>query len=234
MRFNRSRLPKGAGVLRSWTDAGDEQWFDRLPDHVKYSLDRSREDAGAFGRRGSGLGWEEVIYAPPADGTAHAAASNAIIVPDFSIPASYMTVGKILKYTIMGRYSSAITTPGTLIHILKWGGAGGVALVTSGTLAPDPTAASTNITWMVEYWVQCRSVGATGTFMSFGRVEWPDIDDATVATLKASYDMRMAPTATPAVVTVDTTIDKLLSVTATNSLNTMTIQTHMAMLEACN
>lgn len=230
----RRRLPEGPGILRSWTDAEDPDWFDKLPDSVKYNLERAAEVAGPFEPRASGLGWEEVIYTPNADGTAITAAANAIILPDFSIPASYMTVGKILKYTIMGRYSSAITTPGTVTHILKWGGAGGVAVVTSGAFAPDPTAAATNLTWMIEYWMQCRSVGASGSAMGFARVEWSDYDDASTATIVGNLNMRMAPTSAPAVVTIDTTIDKLLSATATLSVATGSLQTHVGILEACN
>lgn len=224
------KLPKGAGTLFTWMPEDLN-----APAHIQANLDRARENK-LFGPRGSGMSWEEVLYAPPADGTAMTANNvNTIIVPDFSIPASYMVAGKLLKYTVMGRYSSAITTPGTLTHILKWGGVGGVALVTSGAYAPDPTAAATNITWMIEYWVQCRTSGVTGTFMSWARIEWgADHDDASATTLKGNLDMRLAPTATPATVTVDTTIDKLLSVTATHSLGTASIQTHAAVLEAMN
>jgi hypothetical protein len=231
--FKRGELPRGPGLLRSWSDVGDQGWLDRLPDSVKRNLERAEEE-GPFGRRASGLGWEEVIYTPNADGTAITASAETILVPDFSIPASYMTVGKILKYTIMGRQSTAITTPGTITHRLRWGGVGGVAMAASGAFAPDPTAAATNLTWMVEYWVQQRTVGATGTSLTIGRVEWSDYDDATVATIVGNLNMRMIPTSAPAVATVDTTIDKLLSATYQSSVTTASVQAHMALLEACN
>ena len=230
---DRIALPKGPCVLRAWTDAGDEGWFDKLPDSVKRNLDQAA-DLGAFAPRASGLGWEEVIYTPNADGAAITAAAETILVPDFSIPASYMTVGKILKYTLMGRQSTAITTPGTITHRLRWGGVAGVAMAASGAFAPDPTAAATNLTWMVEYWVQQRTVGATGTSLTIGRVEWSDYDDATVATIVGNLNMRMIPTSAPAVATVDTTIDKLLSATYQSSVATASVQAHMAILEACN
>jgi hypothetical protein len=139
-----------------------------------------------------------------------------------------------LKYTIMGRQSTVITTPGTITHRLRWGGVGGVAMAASGAFAPDPTAAATNLTWMVEYWVQQRTVGATGTSLTIGRVEWSDYDDATVATIVGNLNMRMIPTSAPAVATVDTTIDKLLSATYQSSVTTASVQAHMALLEACN
>lgn len=223
------------GILRCWTDAEDPDWFDRLPDHVKYNLDRAHDEAGPFEPRGSGLGWEEVIYTPNADGTAITAAAETILLPDFSVPASYLTVGKVLKYTIMGRQSTAITTPGTITLRLRWGGVAGVVVVASGAFAPDPTAAATSLTWMVEWWMQCRAVGATGSAMGFGRVEWSDYDDATTTTIVGNLNMRMAPTSAPAVATIDTvTADKLLSATYQSSVATASAQTHFAILEACN
>ena len=225
--FRKDKLPRG--VLGTWMAPDLE-----VPQHIEASLERARKDRGPFGRRGSGLGWEEVIYTPNADGTAITSASETILLPDFSIPASYLTVGKVLKYTIMGRQSTAITTPGTITLRLRWGGVAGVAVVTSGAFAPDPTAAATNLTWMVEYWMQCRAVGASGSAMGFGRIEWSDYDDATVATIVGNLNMRMAPTATPAVATIDTTIDKLLSATYQSSVATASVQTHVGILEACN
>lgn len=230
----RKGLPKGPGILRTFTDSEDPDWFAKLPDHIKYSLDKSQAEDGPFGRRASGLGWEEVIYTPNADGTAITSASETILLPDFSIPASYLTVGKVLKYTIMGRQSTAVTTPGTITFRLRWGGVAGVAVITSGAFAPNTAAVATNLTWMLEYWMQCRSVGAAGTAMGFGRIEWSDYNDTSTATLKANLDMRMAPVATPAVATIDTTIDKLISATYQHSLTTASVQTHFGILEACN
>jgi len=219
------------GTLRAWSllpnDVG-------LPDHIKRSLDRAAEVAGPFEPRGSGLGWEEVIYNPNADGTAITSATETILLPDFSIPASYMTVGKILKYTIMGRISTAITTPGTHELRLRWGGVAGVVMAVSGAFIPDVTAAATNLTWMVEWWVQQRTLGTTGTSLTFGRIEMPDPNDATVADLVIEYNKRMAPVSAPAVATVDTTIDKLLSATYDHSLSTASCQAHLGLLEALN
>ena len=236
--FLSRRLPKGPGVLGTWTDAGGGHTevaglFGRLPDSVLRGLERSRE-LGLLAPRASGLGWEEVIYTPNADGTAITSASETILVPDFSIPASYLTVGKILKYTIIGRQSTAITTPGTITLRLRWGGVAGVSLAASGAFAPDSTAAATNLTWMVEWWTQCRTVGATGSAITVGRIEWSDYDDASATTVVGNLNMRMAPTSAPATATIDTTVDKLLSATYSSSVATASVQSHLAILEACN
>ena len=205
-----------------------------IPTHIEANLEKARKRGGPFGRRGSGLGWEEVIYTPVSDGTAITSATETILLPDFSIPAGYMQPGKILKYTVMGRISTAVTTPGTHELRLRWGGVAGVVMAVSGAFIPDVTAAATNLTWMVEWWTQCRTVGATGTSMTWGRIEMPDPNDATVADMVIEYNKRMAPVATPAVATIDTTIDKLLSVTYDHSLSTASCQAHVGILEAAN
>lgn len=237
--FRRSKFPKPfdrPGVLRCYMhdDPDDWGWFDRLPDHIKRNLDSAAIESGPFERRGSGLGWEEVIYNPNASGTAITASTETILVPDFSIPASYMSVGKTLKYTLMGQQSTAITTPGTITLRLRWGGVAGVLMAASGAFAPDPTAAATNLTWMVEWWAQQRTVGTAGTSLSFGRIEWSDYDDATATTIVGNLNMRMAPTSAPATATVDTTIDRLLSATYQSSVTTASSQALFAILEAIN
>lgn len=229
------RIPDGPRILRVWSDVEDPEWFDKLPDHIKYNLERARsEDPLAFQPQGSGLGWEELIYNPNASGTAITSSSETILIPDFSIPASYMSVGKTLKYTIMGQQSTAITTPGTITFRLRWGGVGGVSLVASGAFAPDPTAAATNLTWAAEFYIQCRTVGATGSMLAWGIIEWSDYDDASATTLQGNLNMRLAPTSAPAVATTDTTIDKLLSATYQSSVATASCQALFAILEALN
>src|SRR6266508_1672155 len=131
--FRRHKFPKpfrGPGILRASTFTDDAGWFESLPDNVKRNLDKAA-DEDAFGPRASGLGGEEVIYTRNADGTAITAAAEPILLPDFSIPASYLSLGKVLKYTIMGRQSTAITTTRTIIHRLRWGGVAGVVVVLS-------------------------------------------------------------------------------------------------------
>jgi hypothetical protein len=232
--FRSSKLPKGPGILRTWGDSGDEGWFDRLPESVKRNLSKPYSP---FGPRASGLGWEEVIYTPINDGTVNTAGTEAIMVPDFSIPAGYMTVGKILKYTLMGRVSTAITTPGVLTLRLRWGGVAGTEIVRSGGFIPDVTAASTTLAFMVEWFSQCRTVGTSGTQMGWGRIEMPDANDVDITNFVIEYNKRIAAglgTAIPVVATTDTTIDKLLSSTFANSLGTGSMTTHVAILEACN
>lgn len=177
--------------------------------------------------------WRETLYATVADGTAVTAAAKTILVPDFTLPANYMYQGRVLKYTLFGKMSSAITTPGTFVHSLNWGGSGGIVLAASGAWAPDPTAASTNIAWRVEYDLVCRLVGSgtSGTILTFGQMDLKDYDDASATSLKGNLDMMTFPDAAAAV-GVDTTSAKALSPTVTPSVATGSVTAMLAVLEA--
>lgn len=233
---------------------GKPAWDDRrlermaeggVPAHVLENLARARADSEAErmaalngglvrGARASRQGWQELIYCPIADGTAVTASSETIMVPDYTLPANYMTVGKALRYTVFFRHSSAITTPGTFTLRLRWGGVAGVALAASGAFAPDPTAAATNLSMMVQYWLVCRTDGATGTFFTMGNVTWNDFDDATVTTLQGNLNMLMIPTSGAATATVDTTTAKAISPTYQASVTTASMTAHLAFLESLN
>ena len=176
--------------------------------------------------------WRETLYTTVADGGTVTAAAETIMVPDFSLPANYMYVGRTLKYSIFYRQSTAITTPGTITLRLRWGGVGGVSMGASGAFAPDPTAASTTIASMVEWWTVCRSVGTSGTSFTMGRADWNDIDDATVTTIQGNLNMIPLPTGTPGTATIDTTTAKALSPTYQESAATASMTAHMAILES--
>lgn len=207
-----------------------ENTIARVPDHIKRNLELAHSEPFI---RASNQGYEELINTELQDATAITAAAETIMVPDFNLPAFYMGVGRTLKYTLIFRVSTT-TAAQTLTLRLRWGGVAGVVMAASGAFVPDPTAASTNVTHMVEWWVVQRTKGTTGTSMTVGRVTWNDFDDTSVATLKAGLDMMMAPPSGPAVATVDTTVIKALSPTYANSLATGSAQTHISLLESLN
>lgn len=208
----------------------------KIPDHIKRNLDRAKEVEGPFEPRNSIQTWEETLTCPIQDGTAvTAAATESIMTPAiFTLPANYLYPGRMLKWTLFGRQSTAITTPGTITFKLSYSatGLGAVTMATSGSFAPDPTAAATNLTFMVEWWTVCRSSGTAGTGMSVGRIEWSDYDDASASTIVGNLNMRMAPTSAPATAAIDTTVARSLNPTYTSSVGTASMQTHMATLEA--
>jgi hypothetical protein len=189
-----------------------------------------------IGARNSLQTWEEMLYVTIADGAQVLnTTTETILVPDYTIPAGFMYQGRALKFTLFGNSSTVITTPGTITFRLRWGGVAGTQLVTSGAFAPDPTAASTTSSWMVQYYTVCRSIGTAGSMFTMGSINWSDFDDATVTTIVGNLNMGMAPVSAPAVVSsLDTTTAKALSPTVAHSVATATTQSicHMAFLEA--
>lgn len=193
-------------------------------------LEASRDHQGPFVPRGSLQSWRETLYSTVADGAAVTTAAEAILVPDYTLPAGYMNQGRTLKYTLHGRISSAITTPGTFTWKLRWGGVGGTQLVTTGALAPDSTAAATNVAWVCEFYMVCRSIGSSGTALSWGRMYF---NDASATSTWLNNQMLAFPDANAAV-TIDTTTAKALSPTITPSLATGSVTCHHALLETLN
>ena len=188
-----------------------------------------------FGPRGSLQTWEETLYTTIADGAQVLnTVTETIMVPDYTLPASYMYQGRTLKYTVYFDTSTVITTPGTITMRLRWGGVGGTALCTSGAYAPDPTAASTTVSGYVEYLVTCRSIGTSGSIFAMGRMWLNDYDDASATTIIGNLNMHVIPASAPAVVgSLDTTTAKALSPTVQFSVATATTQltAHQAVLE---
>jgi hypothetical protein len=174
--------------------------------------------------------WRETLYAVIADGTPVTGAAKTALVPDFTLPANYLYPGRTIMYTLYGKMSTVITTPGTWTMSLNWGGSAGTVLAASGAYAPDSAAASTNIAWRVEYLMTCRSVGTSGSAVTFGQMDMGDYS-TTAATMQAQIDMNTFPDA-PAAVTIDTTTAKAITPAITPSVGTGSMTAMLAILEA--
>ena len=230
--LGRRRRP---GTLYNYTDD-----FEILPEKIRSNLLKGRQFSGKRGPQMSSVSWRDTLTPRDvmiADGTAITnTTTETIMCPDFTFAARALEVGDWFKYNLWFRHSTVITTPGTITFKLRWGGVAGTTLATSGAFAPDPTAASTNLTGHIEWTVVCRATGATGSLFAVARIDWNDFDDASATTLKGNLDMNLVPTVTPAAVTVDTTAQSALSPTVTFSVNTATtsLTNHIAILESCN
>lgn len=173
--------------------------------------------------------WCETIYCQVADGPTLTAAAEALLVQDVSIPAGYMYPGRVLRLHLSGKASNAVTTPGTLTIRIRWGGLAGVNLADSGALTQN-VIVQTNKTWVLDIDIVCRTSGTTGTFVTSGVMGRGNQAAAVVADMTPT----LIPPNTLAAVTVDTTIAKLLSVTAQPSLATASITCLSYTLEAIN
>ena len=161
--------------------------------------------------------WAEIVYTEGA-GSALTAAAEALLATDVTIPAGHMYPGLVLHCRLVGKASNAVTTPGTLTFRVRWGGIAGTVLVASDALTQN-VIAQTDKTWTLDVWILCLTVGATGTFLTWGVARRGNRAAAVVADITPD----MLPAASLAAVTVDTTTAKALSVTAEPSLTTASI-----------
>lgn len=170
--------------------------------------------------------WEELIWWVTIDGTAVAnTTTETAIFSAVTIPANYMTDGRVLQVTAQGRLSS-VTAP-TIRFRLRWGTAtGGVVLWDSGVIT---TNSATAALWAVEIMVQTRTNGATGTLFAIGQCLVGSAAAPTVASATGAPAIGVFGSAgddTPAAATCDLTADTALNLTATwsaaSASNTLT------------
>ncbi len=185
--------------------------------------------------RASMQSWRETLMATTASDTpVTTPASETALSPGFTFPANYFYAGRCIKMTMWGMSSTVITTPGTLIFKLRAGvgGTTGTLLATSGTYAPDPTAASTQITTYLEFYTMVRATGTAAASMTCGRMWLGDIDDATVTTIQGNLNMHTIPPSAPATVNIDTTAANTWSATLTPNVTTGSYTNLMTIIEA--
>lgn len=113
----------------------------------------------------------QVIVSAYSDGPTLTAAAAASALPTYavtSIPAGYWQIGRIWRVRAAGRISCAVTTPGTARFDVRLG-----AVTVFDTLAiPLNIVAKTNVSWLLDVQLTCRSVGTGTTATLFGQGMW--------------------------------------------------------------
>jgi hypothetical protein len=166
--------------------------------------------------------WMECIAWATATGTPIATSTTETIVfPNVTIPANYMQDGRGLRVKLLGSYGTTATP--TLIFSVRWGGVAGTVLAKQAanvTTSAVGGGASMTALWEMEFMIQTRSNGATGTLMTNGSSILYTSTLLTAGTV-TNYG-QPAPLVsgstggtTPVAVTADLTADTALSVTAT-------------------
>jgi hypothetical protein len=160
--------------------------------------------------------FSETITWATASGTAVTnTTTETIVFPDITIPANLMQDGRVLRGRCQGQWSTG-TGPPTLIFGVRWGGVAGTVLCKTAacTLVASVTAAM----WDLDFILQTRSNGSAGTIMAIGTARVHAGVAGTVASATGEglvTPMGVAGVLAPATASVDLTIDKALSVTAT-------------------
>lgn len=87
----------------------------------------------------------------------------------FQFPPNYFTIGKQLRVTVAGAYSTLVTTPGTTVLQVMLGS---IAVFTTGNIQLNATAHTTLPFWL-DVMLVCRAIGVTtaANFMGMGRVQ---------------------------------------------------------------
>lgn len=134
----------------------------------------------------------------------------------------FARIGKKLRIRLFGRMTTA-ATPGNLTIDVYYGtgaDANGVLLASSAAVAL--TASQTNLSWQIDVFVHCRSIGSTGTLFVTGMAE------ANVAVLASTLQPVMIPASAAAVSgACDLTAALIISVQAKRSGSTAeTMQVH--------
>ena len=130
------------------------------------------------------------------------------------LPGSTLMVGSRITIDAFGTFSNTATP--TLVLGFYFGGVAGIAL--AATTAVTTTTGATGWTWRMKYQGTVQATGTSGKILGSGRVWFP-------TSLTASTE-RIVPETTPAQVTIDTTVQKAITVGATwgtlSASNTLT------------
>lgn len=183
--------------------------------------------------------WRQHLVSMQADSTAvnTSTAETTILHPTgkYTLGGGFLFfVGQTLRVRAMGRVSNIVTTPGTLTLRMKFGS---IAVATSPAFQLNAVA-KTNVTWILDWDLTVRSVGATtaATFMHSG-VWQSESFVGSAAPSAGGAGAGIIPASAPAVGTgFDSTVDNIVDLTAQFSISNAanSIQTHTYQLESLN
>ncbi len=176
--------------------------------------------------------WQETLISAQVDGTALSNTTTATsILPaaaKFTLPANYMSIGKVLRVTAKGRISNVVTTPGNLTFEVRFGN---TAVFSGGAIAISTTA-HTNVTFIMDAMMTCRAIGASANLMGIGQFQ----TEALGATANIAVTSSL-PVSAPAVGSnFDSTAAQVVDLFATWSVASASnsIQVHEYTLESLN
>lgn len=121
----------------------------------------------------SNQSWPELYVATGEDGSALTNSTTATsLLPasrKFTLPSYFFDqVGKAFNLRASGRISTVVTTPGTLTLEARFGS---TAVFSSGAMTLNTTA-QTNVGWILDVDLICRSLGASTSATLFAQGFW--------------------------------------------------------------
>jgi len=151
-----------------------------------------------------------------------------------TLPANFISdPGMVLRFTLFGRISNVVTTPGTLTLDIRYGG----TVIFNGGAQQLSTTAHTNVPFFWQAWLTSRTIGAAGNFMGQSIGISQAFASTAVADNTYTHASLMMPNTAPAVGSnVDLTAAAVIDVFGTFSVNTnpTNLTVHQYMLESLN
>lgn len=182
--------------------------------------------------------WAETLVSSTADGPTLTSAAAATCIPTGSriiLPNNYFQVGKILRLSLFGRISCAVTTPGTARFDVRTGPSGTILAYDSGAMNLN-IVAKVSVPFTMEIELYCRAVGATTTsnFMGVGRFTSEAVIASPLPTVGGNGTL-LVPTTAPAVGTgFDNTAANAIDVFFTQTVGTGSLTVHNYRVDALN
>jgi hypothetical protein len=142
--------------------------------------------------------WDQTVITATGDGGSLSNSSVATsLLPTSArwlMPANFLYVGSMFRFTAAGRISNIVTSPGLLTLDLRLGG----TVVFNGGAMQLSTTAHTTIPWYWEGILTARAIGASANFMGQGKFssQAANISGADPTT---GHSMLLTPNTTPAV-----------------------------------
>lgn len=182
--------------------------------------------------------WRQLMVAGGGDGPTLTAAAAASCIPTGSriiLPNKFWQVDDMLKITLAGRISCAVTTPGTARFDVRMGPSGTIVVFDTGALNLN-VVAKTNVPFWLEMLLTCRAIGSgtASNFMGVARFQSEAIVGAPANTAGGNGSL-LAPVGAPAVGTgFDNTAANAVDVFFTQTVGTGSLTVHQYMVESLN
>lgn len=162
--------------------------------------------------------WTQTLWDVYTNGTANTAGTEAIIFPDQTLPFSLAATTGGLRITARGKFSNAVTTPGSVTFRLRYGGVAGTLLAQTSAIALNIVAQS-DIMWGLSIDLVTRLSGASGSVLAMGEVHLAQQLAANQGQIQFMGSAGGATTNTPAAVSVDLTASPIISLTFQSTVN---------------
>lgn len=183
------------------------------------------------------MSWENIITGIT-DGPTLTAAARASCIPTAErivLPNKFFYPGRRIKFSMSGRISCVVTTPGTARLDICMGSAGTTIVFDTGALNLN-VVAKTNVPWQFEAELICRAVGA-GTSTTFFPKAWFASEAVVGAPLPSAggNGFLNVPVGTPAVgAGMDNTAASALDVFFTQTVATGSFTVHNYSVDVTN